>query len=189
MDKLFTSVQKERPQVKVQFGKRTKFRARTSSIKGSPAKVHYGSPTSDVVSSTSVVATPSSQRPGPHITAKNGLVLYVSTDPSLIAEGDLSDLTSLASSTRSPNSASPIHNDVSNSVLYSPPKASPLAAARHKLKYGQLAEPAWSANDLDSYVWVLLEPKSDCVYDPDRDENDCKERLWWPGKVCSALTL
>jgi hypothetical protein len=106
-------------------------------------------------------------------------LLYLAISPSLITESDGSDLTSLPSSPM----ASPTHNNV---PLCTPPTVLPLAA-RRGLKFGQhaeLDEPPWSANDLGSYVWVLLEPKSNRVYDPDRDNNDSKERLWWPAKVC-----
>lgn len=177
-DKLLVSVRKERAEVKVQYGKK-RFRARASSINGSPTKSHHGSDLA--VSTMSVVVSTSSRRPGPLPTDKKGL-LYLATDPSLITESDASDLTSLPSSTE----ASPIDNDIQRLPICTPPKVVTLAA-RRELEYGQLAElnePAWSVNDLGSYVWVLLEPKSNRVYDPDRDENDFKERLWWPAKVC-----
>jgi hypothetical protein len=165
-DKLLASMRKERAGVKTQYRK-NKFHARTSSINGSPTTYHG----SDAAVSTS------SQRPD-----KKGL-LYIATDPLLITESDASDLTSLASST----TTSPIDNLVSRPPLCTPPKVVPLAA-RRGLEYGQLAElnkPAWSVNDLGSYVWVLLEPTSHRVYNPNRD--DCKERLWWPAKVCMCF--
>lgn len=194
MDKISASARKERTAVEVQYGKKTNFRARASSIKGSTTKVPYGASSSDAVLSTSLVMSTSSHRPGPYPTDKKarnkkGLVLYLATDPSsLITESDVSDLTDLPSSmlSSSPDIISPINNDVPRPPLCTPPKIIPFTA-RFGLKYEQLAEldkPAWSANDLDSYVWVLLEPKNKHVYDPDRDENDCKERLWWPAKVC-----
>ena len=171
-DKLLAaSMRKERAEVKAQYRK-NKFRARGSSINGS-SNTYHGSDAA--VSTTSVVVSTSSQPP--LITDKKRLP-YLSTDP-LITEGDVSDLTSLPSSA----TASPI-NLVSRLPLCTPPKIVPLAA-RHGLEYGQpaeLNEPAWSVTDLGSYVWVLLEPKSNRVYNPDRD--DCKERLWWPAKVC-----
>jgi hypothetical protein len=170
-DKILASMRKERAEVKAQYGK-NKFRARASSINGSPTKTH-GSDAA--VSTTSVVVSTSSHR-----TDKKGLLCL--TDPSLITESDASDLTSLLSST----TTSPIDNDVPMPPLCTPPKVVPLAA-RRGFEYGQLAElnePAWSVNDLGSYVWVLLEPKSNRVYNPDRDEDDCKEWLWWPAKVC-----
>ena len=176
-DKVLASMRKERAEVKTQYGK-NKFRARASSINGSPTELHYGSDA--VVPTTSVVVSTSLHRPGPLPTDKKGL-LYLATDPSLIIEGDASDLTSLSSST-----TSPIDNDVPRPPLCTPPNVVPLAA-RRGLEYGKLAElnePAWSVNDLGSYVWVLLEPKSNRVYNPDREENDCKVRLWWPAKVC-----
>ena len=179
MDKLLASTRRERAEVKVQYGKKAKSRARASSMKGSPSKTHYGSPSSDTVASA-LVST-SSHRPGPRSTDKKGL-LRLTISPSLIIESDGSDLTSLSSST----TTSPIDNNVPKPFLCTPSKIVPLAA-RRGLKFGQLAEldePAWSANDLGSYVWVLLEPKSSRVYDPDRDGNDSEERIWWPAKVC-----
>ena len=181
-DKVLSSTRKERVQVKIQYGK-NKFRARASSIKGSPTNSHYDS--DDAVSTTSVVVSTSPHRPGPLSTDKKGL-LCISTDPSLITESDASDLTSLPSTT-----TSPIDNIVPRPPLCTPSKVVPLVA-RRGLEYGQLAElngPAWSVNDLGSYVWVLLEPKSNRVYDPDRDENDFKERLWWPAKVCVCTSI
>ena len=178
-NKLLASMRKERAEVKAQYGK-NKFRERASSINGSPTKAHYGSDAA--MSTTSVVVSTSSHRPGPLPTVKKGL-LYLVTDPSLITESDESDLTSLPSTTTSPIDSD---NLVPRPPLCTPPKVAPLAA-RRGLEYGQLAElnePAWSVNDLGSYVWVLLEPKSNRVYNPDRVENDCKERLWWPAKVC-----
>lgn len=171
------SMRQERAEVKARYGK-NKFRAKVLSINGSPTKSHYGSEAA-VVSTTSVVVSSSSHRPDPLPTDKKSLP-YLATDPSLIAESDASDLTSLPSST-----TSPIDNDVPRPPLCTPPNVVP-SAARRGLEYGHLAElnePAWSVNDLGSYVWVLLEPKSNRVYNPDRDENDCKERLWWPAKV------
>lgn len=169
-DKVLASMRKERAEVKAQYGK-NKFHASASSINGSPITYH-GSDAA--VSTTSVVGSTSSQRPD-----KKGS-LYISTDPLLITESDVSDLTSLASST----TTSPIDNLVSRPPLCTPPKLVPLAA-RRGFEYGQLGElnePAWSVNELGSYVWVLLEPKSNRVYNPNRD--DCKKRLWWPAKVC-----
>lgn len=183
-DKLLPSTRKERAEVKVQYGKKTKFRASASPMKRSPVKPRHGSPSSDAISSTSMVVSTSSHRPGPHPTEEKSLS-YLATGPSLITESDGSDLTSLSSS------ASPIDNDVPGPPLCTPPRAVPLLACRG-LKFDQLAElnePVWSANDLGSYVWVLLEPKSNRVYDPDRDENDCKERLWWPAKVCVCFEV
>ena len=177
-DELLVSMRKERAEVKDQYGEK-RFLARVSSIKGSPTKSHHVS--DPAVSNTSVVVSRSSHRPGPLPTDKKGL-LYLATDLSLITESDASDLTSLPSSAE----ASPIDNNMQRLPLCTPPKVVTLAA-RRGLEYGQIAElnePAWSVNDLGSYVWVLLEPKSNRVYDPDRDENDCKERLWWPAKVC-----
>ncbi|KAF8808984.1 hypothetical protein BYT27DRAFT_7254873 [Phlegmacium glaucopus] len=191
MDKLSASARKERAGVKVQYGKKTKLRARASSIKGSTAKVPYGSPTSDAVLSTPLPVSTSSHRPSPYHKNKKGLVLHIATGPSsLNPESDESDLTSLSSSTLSlsPGMASPIDNDIPKPSFCTPPKAVPLTA-RLGLNYEQLPElnePTWSANDLDSYVWVLLEPKSNHVYDPARDENDRKGRLWWPAKILSA---
>ena len=170
------SLQKER--AKVKYGK-NKSRARASSINGVPTKTHYGSDAA--VSTTSVVAATSSHRPGIIPTDKKGL-LCLATDTSLITESDASDLTSLSSSA----TTSPIDNIVPRPPLCTPPNVVALAA-RRGLEYGQhaeLNEPAWSVNGLGSYVWVLLEPKSKYVYDPGRDENNCKERLWWPAKVC-----
>jgi hypothetical protein len=166
MDKLLASTRKERAEVKVQYGKKTKYRAKTSPIKGSPTKTHYGS-----------VST-SSHRP--HTDQK--ALLHLVTTPSLITEIDDSDLTSLSSSA----TTSPVDSVMPKPPLYTPSKVVPLSA-RRGLKFGQLTElnePVWSANNLGSYVWVFLEPKSNRVYDPDRDENDFKERLWWPAKVC-----
>ena len=174
-DKLLASVRKERAEVKVQYGK-NKFRARASSLNGPPT-THRAV---DTMSTTSAVAS-SSHRPGPLQIDKKGL-LYLSTDPLLITESDTSDLTDLSPSP----TTSPIANLMPRPTLYTPPKVVPLAA-RRGFEYGQiseLSEPAWSVNDLGSYVWVLLEPKSNRVYNPDRDESDCKERLWWPAKVC-----
>ena len=175
--KVLASMRKERAKVKAQYGKK-KFRARASSINGSPT-THHGSDAA--VSTTSVVLSTSSHRPGPLPTDRKGL-LYLDTDSLLISEGYASDLTSLSSST----TTSPIDSLVPRPPLRTPPKVVPLAA-RRGLEYGQLSElnePAWSVNDLGSYVWVLLEPRSNRVYNPDRDESDCKERLWWPAKVC-----
>lgn len=188
MRKPSVSTRKERAEVKVQYGKKTKLRPRASPMKGSPTKLHYGSSSSDAVLSTSLVVSTSSHWPAPRPTDKEGLGLHLATGPSLIAEGDVSDLTSLSSSTcsLSPGMTSPIDNNVPKLPLYTTPKAVTLTA-RLELKYEQpaeLNEPKWSANDLDSYVWVLLEPNSKRIYDPDQDENDCKERLWWPAKVC-----
>ena len=170
-DKLLAaSMRKERAEVKAQYGK-NKFHARASSINGSPITYHGSGA---AVSTSPVVVSTSSQRPD-----KKGL-LYVSTDPLLITESDASDLTSLSSST----TTSPIDSFVSRPPLCTPPKLVPLAA-HLGLEYGHLAElnePAWSVNDLGSYVWVLLEPKSNRVYNPNRD--DYKKRLWWPAKVC-----
>ena len=171
------SKRKERAEVKAQYGK-NKFRASASSINGSPT-THRGSDAA--VSNTSVVVSTSSHRPGLLTTDKKGL-LYLATDPSLIIESDASDLTSLPSST----TTSPIDNLVPRPPLCTPPKVVPLSVRRgleHK-KLAELNEPAWSVNDLGSYVWVLLEPKSNRVYNPDRVEDDFKERLWWPAKVC-----
>lgn len=162
---------------------------KTSSIKGSLTKLHDGSSSPGVESSTSLTGSTSSHRPSPHPANTKGLILCLATtDPSLIAGSDLSDLTSLSSSTRSssPSMASPVDSDAPKPPLCTPPKVVPLPAGLNK--YGQLSElnePTWSANDLDSYVWVLLDPKSNRVYDPDRDENECKDRLWWPAKVCT----
>ena len=169
--------QKERAEVKAQYGK-NKFRARTSSINGSSTRTHG----SDAATTTVVLST-SSHPPGPLPTDKKGF-LYLATDQLLITESDASDLTSLPSST-----TSPIDNDVPRPPLCTPPNVVPLAA-RRGLEYGQLSELnelAWSVNDLGSYVWVLLEPKSNRVFNPDRDENDCKGRLWWPAKVCVQI--
>ena len=173
-DKVLSSTRKERVQVKIQYGK-NKFRARASSINESLTAYH-GSDAA--VLTTSEVVSSSSQRPLP--TDKKGL-LYLSTGPLLITESDASDLTSLSSTT-----TSPIDNIVSRPPLCTQPKVVPLSA-RGGPEYGQLDElnePVWSINDLGSYVWVLLEPKSNRVYNPERDENDWKERLWWPAKVC-----
>lgn len=173
MDKLLASTRKERAEVKVQYGKKTKFK--TSHIKGSPTKRHYGP---DPVLSTSVIVSTSSHRP--HTDQKT--LLHLATTPSLITEIDDSDLTSLSSSA----TTSPVDNVMPKPPLYTPPKVVP-SSARRGLKFGQLTElnePVWSANNLGSYVWVFLEPKSNRVYDPDRDKNDLKARLWWPAKVC-----
>ena len=181
-DNLLASTRKERAEVKVRYGKKAKFLARVSSIKESPTKTHHGSLSSDPASSTSMVISTSSHQPGLHHAAKKGL-LCLATVSSLTPESDGSDLTPLSSSTMT----SPIDDDAPKLLLCTPPKVVPLAA-RRGFEYSQLAElnePAWSANGLGSYVWVLLEPKSNHVYDPDRDENDCKERLWWPAKVCT----
>ena len=178
MDKLSVSMRKERAEVKVQYGKK-RFRPRASPVKGSPSKIHYGSDAA--VTTTSLVVSTSSHRPAPLPTDKKGL-LHLATEPSLITESDTSDLTSLPSST----TTSPIDNDAPRLPLCTPPKVVPLAA-RRGLEYGHLTElnePAWSEKDLGSYVWVLLEPKSNRVYYSNRDENDCKEWLWWPAKVC-----
>jgi hypothetical protein len=188
MDNLSSSARRERAEVKVKYGKKAKLRARASSTKGSTTKVHNGSSSSDAELFTSLEVSASSRPPGLRLTDKKGLVLCLATDPSLITESDISDLTSLSSSTRSlsPDMTSPIDNHVPEPPLCTQPKVASLTA-RLGLKYEQLPElnePTWSASDLDSYVWVLLEPKSKSVYDPDRDENNCKERLWWPAKVC-----
>lgn len=185
VDQLLASPRKKRAEV--QYGKKTKLRARISSIGRSPTKLHNRSPSSDIVSSTSMVASTSSHQPDPHPKDQEGSALYVASVPSFVAGSDESDLTSLSSPMRSssPGVTGPFDNDVSKLPIRTPPNVVPLTACLG-LKYGQLAEPAWSTNDLDSYVWVLLEPKSSRVYDPDRDKNDCKERLWWPAKVCAT---
>jgi hypothetical protein len=165
-DKLLASMRKERVEVKAQYGK-NKSRARASSINGPPTTYHG----SDAAMSTmsQLVSTDKKRS------------LYLATDPLLVTESDASDLTSLSSST----TTSPIDNLVSRPPLCTPPKVAPLAA-RREVEYGRLVElnePAWSIDNLGSYVWVLLEPKSNRVYNPDRDEIDCIDRLWWPAKV------
>jgi hypothetical protein len=157
-----------------------KERVKVKVKKGTPTETRYGSQADAAVSTTSMVVSTSSHRPGPLPTDKKGL-LCLAIDLSLITESDASDLTSLPSSTTSP---------IDNVPTLSRPPFVPLAS-RRGLEYGltELNEPPWSVADLGSYVWVLLEPKSNRVYNPDRDEDDCKERLWWPAKVCVQYTL
>ncbi|KAF8163660.1 hypothetical protein B0H34DRAFT_795339 [Crassisporium funariophilum] len=98
------------------------------------------------------------------------------------AENDESDLTSLSSGALSSNSAS-FENEIQEI-----PAQSKSLLTRVGIKHEPSAhsnKPSWSLKSIGPYVWVLLDPKSSRVYDPEKDEDDHKARLWWPAKIRS----
>jgi hypothetical protein len=65
----------------------------------------------------------------------------------------------------------------SGSTATTSPKAASSHGSRHRV------EPAWTSQNLGCYVWVLIEPTTCRVVDPNKDQSQDEYRMWWPGKV------
>ncbi|KAF4614924.1 hypothetical protein D9613_002583 [Agrocybe pediades] len=91
---------------------------------------------------------------------------------------DLSDLTSLSSDESTSHTTTKKKNTTS-----SKPRRVETASASTTKPRKVKQTLGWKAPDVGSYVWVLIEPKTQKAYDQAVDEKDEVEHVWWPAKV------
>ncbi|PPQ99359.1 hypothetical protein CVT24_009224 [Panaeolus cyanescens] len=108
--------------------------------------------------------------------------------PAIVDDDDLSDLTSLGSS-RDSRSLSRDSSVVIVDATF-PPEFQPMPGPSSKCDNtsAQRNSSSWSLDTLGSYVWVLLDPSTKLVFNPEDCKEDLRDRLWWPGKIKSSCT-
>lgn len=110
--------------------------------------------------------------------------------PSLPKKDILSDLTAVSHSNMGPGSSDSEIEILSFTPAVLPPSGpigivSPQVASSHGSRHR--VEPAWSSQNLGCYVWVLIEPTTACVVDPNKDQSQDEYRMWWPGKASDSF--
>lgn len=125
-------------------------------------------------------------RPRPKPTVKKKAPTTPPPPQPLSMEDDMSDLTSIGSSrdSRSPSRDSSVV--ILDATIPSKPHSIPGLSSRRDKPSPQRNSSSWSLQTLGSYVWVLLDPSHNLVFNPEDDHGieDLRERLWWPAKVC-----
>ncbi|CAA7270956.1 unnamed protein product [Cyclocybe aegerita] len=118
--------------------------------------------------------------------SKKAGIPHMSTPAPELDDDELSELTSL-SSHESARATSPDIIIIDQDEQHSFPShsASRPAHVGSSSEQSRRKDSSWSLENLDGYVWVLIEPTNAQVYNPDGGKDDDTERLWWPGKIKS----
>lgn len=111
--------------------------------------------------------------------------------PSRPKKDIFSDLTSVSHSMGPGNSDSEIEIlSFTPAVL---PPSGPTGVASPQVPSSQgsrhRVEPTWTSQNLGCYVWVLIEPTTSRVVDPNKDQSQDEYRMWWPGKASDSFIL
>ncbi|KAF9479266.1 hypothetical protein BDN70DRAFT_993562 [Pholiota conissans] len=174
-------------------------RVASKSRQGRSPSLSVGKPLSSISSSARDVSAsmppPPRPRLRPPVSKKPPPPLPPLVVP-LSLDGELSDLTSLASSDA--DRSSPVEfmcieipQPVASTSASSPqsrPVTKPGKPAT-TLPKKKIKEKTWSLAMLRTYVWVLIEPRTWRVYNEEDEEEDGIEGIWWPGKIIGTAKI